>query len=119
MKYSKDFFYMNCTYQEIRKVSQVNVKACSNRKELVYTDDYVNHELHRSQPRIYRLSNGWGQTFVQPSDAPVDAVLYVYQDSEMNELELFWEDTEYFLAGPVLERDAAAPDRRYTVYSTG
>ena len=119
MKYTKEFFYQACTFEEIRKVSQVNVKACSNLKELVYTDDYVNHELHRREPKTYRLSNGWGETIVQPADAPVDATLYVYQDSSMNDLELFWEGTEYFLAGPVLERDATAPDRRYTIYSTG
>lgn len=119
MKYTKEFFYENCKCEEIRKVSQVNVKACSNVKELVFTDDYVNHELHAKQPKTYRLSNGWGETFVQPADSDVDAVLYVYQDSQMEELELFWEGTEYFLAGPVMERDATAPDRRYTVYSTG
>ena len=119
MKYAKDFFYQACSFSEIRKVSQVNVKACSNRQDLVYTDDYVNHALHRKDPKTYRLSNGWGETIVQPADAPFDATLYVYQDSSMNELELFWEGNEYFLAGPILERDAEAPDKRYTIYSTG
>ena len=119
MKYTKEFFYEHCTFSQIRRVSQVNVKACSNLEELVFTDDYVNHELHHREPKTYRLSNGWGETIVQPDDAPFNAVLYVYQDSSMEDLEFFFEGDEYFLAGPVLERDKTAPDRRYTIYSTG
>lgn len=119
MRYNKQFFYDHCGFSEIRRISQVNVKACSNREELVYTPDYVDHEKHRQAPRTYRLSNGWGETVVQPESAPVHATLYVYQDSDMPDLEFFWEEDEYFLAGPVLERDRTAPDRRYTVYSTG
>ncbi|MEY8402521.1 hypothetical protein AALA54_04135 [Oscillospiraceae bacterium 44-34] len=119
MRYNRQFFYDHCGFSEVRRISQVNVKACSNREELVYTPDYVDHEKHRQAPRTYRLSNGWGETVVQPESAPVHATLYVYQDADMPELEFFWEGDEYFLAGPVLERDRMAPDRRYTVYSTG
>ena len=119
MKYTKESFYKECKFHQIRRVSQVNVKACSNLEELVFTDDYVNHQKHRKDPRTYRLSNGWGETFVQPDDAEYQATLYVYQDSSMEDLEFFSDGDEYFLAGPVLERDAAAPDRRYTIYSTG
>lgn len=116
---TKEFFRKNCPLHQTRKISQAVVKACSNLQELVFTPEYMDHELHKREPKIHRFSNGWGPTIILSGETQPDAVLYVYQDSSMEELEFFWEGNEYFLAGPVIERERTSPDRRYTVYSTG
>ncbi len=119
MQKTKEFFRENCPLHETRRISQVVIKACSNVQELVFTPEYIDHERHERDPQVYRFSSGWGPTTVLPDATEPDAILYVYQDSSMEELEFFWDGNEYFLAGPVIEREKAAPDKRYTVYSTG
>jgi hypothetical protein len=79
----------------------------------------MDHQLQIREPRTFRLSNGWGPTTVLPSYAPVDATLYVLQDSEQEELEMFWDENCYYISGPILEREKTAPDRRYTLFGSG
>ena len=111
--------FAECRFSEVRRIAQASVRVRSNLRELVYIPEYVDHELQRRNHSVFHLSNGWGPSRVMPEDSPADATLHILQDSAREELEFFRDGEDYYLSGPVLEREKTAPDRRYTIYGTG